>query len=201
MKEDEAVCRLSPSREMPQEKFRKNYEILARSLIDEVSFELKDSGNDIMEDAVSSPGIYYTDFDRKETKASSVSIKLDYNGEPKIESITASDGKALSSIILYKKGNKAYFIEKSVENNFLLQKGIKKANLPRKNAAKFCIRSGKQASALESMDNEVKNRNIVYRFAVKYPELDVPPPAANLDAAVRTIAGSARSMGIDVEGV
>ena len=183
LKEDEAVCRLSPSREMPQEKFRKNYEILARSLIDEVSFELKDSGNDIMEDAVSSPGIYYTDFDRKETKASSVSIKLDYNGEPKIESITASDGKALSSIILYKKGNKAYFIEKSVENNFLLQKGIKKANLPRKNAAKFCIRSGKQASALESMDNEVKNRNIVYRFAVKYPELDVPPPVTNFDAA------------------
>ena len=28
LKEDEAVCRLSPSREMPQEKFRKNYEIL-----------------------------------------------------------------------------------------------------------------------------------------------------------------------------
>ena len=32
---------------------------------------------------------------------------------------------------------------------------------------------------------------------VKMPDLT----AANLDAAVRTIAGSARSMGVDVEGV
>jgi len=32
---------------------------------------------------------------------------------------------------------------------------------------------------------------------VKMPDLT----ASNLDAAVRTIAGSARSMGVDVEGV
>jgi large subunit ribosomal protein L11 len=32
---------------------------------------------------------------------------------------------------------------------------------------------------------------------MKMPDLT----AANLDAAVRTIAGSARSMGVDVEGV
>lgn len=183
LKEDEAICRISIAGEMPEESRRKNYELLATSLVDEVSFELRDSGNAVMEDTINSQGIYYIDFDKKETKANSVNIRLDYRTEPKIESITSSDGKALSGMILYKKGSKAYFVEKSAENNFLLQKDIKKINLPRKNAAKFCIRSGKQASVLDNIDNEVKSRNVVYRFAVKYPELDVPPPVTNFVAA------------------
>src|SRR3989344_4261215 len=58
LEEEEAICRISAAGEVT-DGMRKNYDLLATSLVDEVSFQLMDSGNALVEDVINSPGIFY----------------------------------------------------------------------------------------------------------------------------------------------
>ena len=71
------------------------------------------------------------------------------------------------------------FIEKSVENNFIV---LNSAYLPKKRGTKFCIKSGKAVDASDPADEEVKPREVTYRFAVTHPDSGSVPPVTSFDA-------------------
>jgi large subunit ribosomal protein L11 len=75
------------------------------------------------------------------------------------------------------------FIMKTPPASVLIRKAI---NIPKGSATPNTAKVGK-----------VSRKQLEDIAKMKMPDLT----AANLDAAVRTIAGSARSMGVDVEGV
>ncbi len=182
LKEENVICRFFAEKAEVGADFRKALRLDMRDDGDEINFELKDDSSVLIEDSMAMPDMHYIyDFNDKSKilAANSVSLELDYTlDEPKIKRVRSSDGKAFSESILYKKDGKAMFVEKGVESSF---KTLESVNLPRKRGAKFCIKSDKKVTAMDT-DNEAKERNVAYKFAVTYPELDIPPAVKDLDA-------------------
>ncbi len=107
----------------------------------------------------------------------SARIILEYrNNKPFIEDSIGvgeeSDTVPLSkSLLFYKKGGNAEFIDRTEENLFRSQSEIKIIELPRTKGIKFCAKS-----------KDPKNKDFGYEFSVTFPEPVVPPPVKALKA-------------------
>jgi hypothetical protein len=95
-------------------------------------------------------------------------------GKPAIKEFFAKSSGSrteLSKKIIMYKSNGIKFIDETEENLFGLP--IKTIILPRYKGIKLCADTGKQVYAYDASDNQVKMRDLVYRFAVTFT---TPPP-------------------------
>ncbi|MBI2661606.1 hypothetical protein HYX09_05080 [Candidatus Woesearchaeota archaeon] len=182
LEQEDAVCRFSPKKLAVDAGFRKAFQITARNEAEGVSFELREGDDVLVEDFIGSGEMSYVDFDGRNSpnKVDYVNVDVDYTNEiPIISGIKDNAGKEFSTHSLYKNGGKVMFIEKSVENNFIV---LNSAYLPKKRGTRFCIKSGKTVDASDPADDEVKPREVTYRFVVTHPESGSVPPVTSFDA-------------------
>ncbi len=150
-------------------------------------------------------GIFYADnYDNKKRKQADIaSITIKYVGKkPNIYNAYAESSEDKSKInlideqksfesrnllFLYKNTDEfgysqVSFIDSQVQNSFRAPPPANNIiDLPKTKGIKFCAKTGKKVYAYDSSDNQVKLRDIVYKFAVTYPDLP-PQPLKNVEA-------------------
>ncbi len=85
-----------------------------------------------------------------------------------------------NSLMFYKKNNIVNFVE-ATGASFMDPSVNKIIDISEAKGIKFCAKTGKKIYAYDSSDNQVKLRDIVYKFAVTYPDLP-PQPLKNVEA-------------------
>ena len=137
-----------------------------------VKAQLLANGKSIAAEYLGIDKIQYTDFASKEkgTDADSADIIVSYSdGKPNVEKMFAMASNSrteLSKKIILYKSNGIKFIDETEENSFGAP--IKTVFLPRYKGMKLCVDAGKQVYAYDASDNQVKRRDLVYRFAITF---------------------------------
>lgn len=193
LEEDGVVCRFNfDDREIINRPI-KIFDILLKNEASKIKAELREGANTLASAYIDSGNLVYTDFDNKNTASknlNSVRIMMDYSlKKPVIKDIFGIDDKSSriplsKTLLLYKKNNIVKFVEypgSSFEAPIPANKVI---DLPRITGFKFCVKNDndKQVYAYDADDKTVKLRDIVYKFAVKFPNAVVPPPVKSLKA-------------------
>ena len=148
--------------------------------------------------------IFYVDnYDTKKRKqADLVNIMIKYVGKrPNIYNAYAESSEDKSKInlideqksfesrnflFLYKNTDEfgysqVSFIDSQVQDSFRAPPPANNiVDLPKTKGIKFCAKTGKQVYAYDAADNQVKLRDIVYKFAVTFPSLP-PEPVKNVE--------------------
>ena len=190
LENENAVCRFSfDSRDyLNNEKAKRNFQIkLTNWYYPRIKAELIENDKIIATEFIDMGKLsysYYENKDKKSRDADSILIKVNYeNGNPLVDDASASVGDGtvkLSKIFLIDKSNKeAKFVDYNYESLF---KSPEPANtiidLPLMQGLAFCAKTGKKIMAYDALDGEVKEREIVYKFAVTLPN-PVPAPVSD----------------------
>ena len=151
-------------------------------------------GNTVLETAyINQEDILYTGYNNKDSLGKSadvINIVVKYLAKKPIildaSAKSVSDGSTIRlsmRFLLYKGNGEVKFIDFNEENSFRLPKpGNIIIDLPRTKGIKFCANTGKKIYAFDRSDNTAKLRDVVYKFAVTYPNPETPPPIKSLVA-------------------
>jgi len=192
------VCRFSfDSRGfLNTEKPKRNFEIkLTNWYYPRIKAELFEDDDILLgTEFIEAGKLFYTDYENKDKESKnldSITIKINY--EDGIPVVTDSHATfkdknidrtvGLSKIFLiYKSKEGIKFIDERFESSF---RGPEPANtiidLPRMQGIDFCAKTGKKVTAYDASDGKVKEREIVYKFAIMLPN-PVPAPVELFDA-------------------
>jgi len=192
--EDRVVCRFSmeENEKINEMKNERIFEIKVTSWYNKRSkAELIENKNILKTEFVDLDGLYYTGFNnRGETKerVDSIIIKILYkDGKPIVQEAYAVGKQPKidlsKTFLMYKSFANVKFIDLSEQNNFLAPDPEKKLglaeiiDLPRVKGMKFCVKSesGKQFNIYDKTDNSIKQKDIVYKFAITFTK-SAPKP-------------------------
>ena len=206
LKEENAVCRFSFDKRdyINKEKPRRDFQIkITNWYYPRVKAELMEDDKILATEFIELGKLDYTDYESKDKDGKnidSVVIKVHYeNGIPTVtDTYTSVGGKPikLSKLFLfYKSKNDVKFIDQNFESLFrspqpadidldLPNQKVLKYNtiidLPRMQGLKFCAKTGKKIIAYDSSDGQVKEREIIYKFAITLPN-PVPAPVGSFE--------------------
>lgn len=120
---------------------------------------------------------YVNDYNNKNTlskSANPIKFIIEYqNGKPQISRAVATDNTVpveLSKLFMfYKTNGNIRFVESTQDGSFRAPPPANKIiDVPRFKGFKFCAKTGAKIYAYDESDKTVKQRDIVYKFAVKY---------------------------------
>ena len=199
LKEEKAVCKfaLDERKSINEAKNERNFEIRFTDWYPpRIKAEFIEDKKVIKTEYVELGGLYITGFnDRDEEnpeKLKQITIKINYkDGKPTILEAYASSDKSskidISRIfLLYKTKDFVKFIDLAEEKSFLAPDPEKKiglpetVELPKVRGLKFCVKSGKYFNLYDADENSVKQKEVVYKFAITFPKS--PPKQASFEA-------------------
>ena len=120
---------------------------------------------------------YINDYNNKDTlskPSSEIKYIVEYqNRKPQVTRAVALDNanqiELSKSFLVYKLQNSIKFIEATQDGSFRSpQPANKIIDVPKFKGFKFCAKTGAKVYAYDETDNTVKQRDVVYKFAVKY---------------------------------
>lgn len=189
LEENGVVCRFSfDEREMSDRIFT----IKLTPENERLKAELIELSNVLETAYINLEDLIYVDYNDKDGYGSpvdSVSISIKYlSNKPEVTAAFAQMQDSLSKIdlgksLLYKDADGVKFIDLAEEGNFRAPIPANKIiDLLRTKIFKFCAKTAQQFYAYDKSDNTVKLRDIILKFAVKYPIPLIPPPVKTLKA-------------------
>lgn len=195
LKEDGVVCRFSLDDRYIIDTQFKSYEIRLTYENQKTRLELlggSAQGQKVLgAEYINLENLVYTVYDYKDTfneKVNPVKIIVEFQDKkPIVKEAFAFDDNSnripLSvNFIFYKKNKVVKFIEQGEENKYLAPDpqgkiGLPKLiDLPRTKGLRFCAKTGTKFYVYDKSDNTVKLRDVVYKFAVTFPNPPTPPP-------------------------
>ena len=189
LKEDGVVCRFSLD-DMEIMTPTKTFDIILTNQNLKTRVEVSE-GTKSVEDFINLENLVYTVYDNRDTlseRLNPVKIILEYRGKkPVVREVFGKDDSAnriplSDTFLLYKKNKEVKFVEAPGSSFEAPVPANKVIDVPRLKGIKFCAKAGKQAQAFDSSDSQVKQREIVYKFAVTFPNPPIPPPVRILAA-------------------
>lgn len=200
LKEDKAVCKFSldETKSINEVKNERNFEIkLTDWYPPRIKAELIEDKKVLKTEFVELEGLYIAGFNDRDTdkekleKLSQITIKINYkDGKPTVQEAYASSDKSpkidVSKIFLfYKTSDIVKFIDLAEEKSFLAPDPDKKIGLPelielpKVRGLKFCVKSGKYFNIYDADENNLKQKEIVYKFAITFPKS--PPKQSSFE--------------------
>lgn len=189
LKEDGVVCRFTlDEREILSQ--IKTFDILLTNQNLKTRVEVR-QGTKSVEDFINLENLIYTVYDNRDTlneRLNPVNIILEFQGKkPIIKDVFGKDDSTnkiplSKTFLLYKKGKDIKFVEAPGSSFEAPVPANKVIDVPRLKGIRFCAKAGKQVQAFDPSDNQVKQREIVYKFAVTFPNPPIPPPVRILAA-------------------
>ncbi|MBI1934890.1 fibronectin type III domain-containing protein [Candidatus Woesearchaeota archaeon] len=191
LKEENVVCRLSFDKNGAINKGNgyRVFRIILSNMQDSASAELYEGIENLLTKEKLDFGLYYTGYDNKDAKdigAKEIFLRVEYkDGNPSIDTFFAEteDNKKIElskTILVYKAAGKLKFIDEAQQKGFEPSTPVNKIiDLPKIKGMKFCKKSNARVYAYDSSDKAVKLRDIIYRFAVTFPE-PVPKPITGI---------------------
>ncbi|MBI2654709.1 hypothetical protein HYX02_07950 [Candidatus Woesearchaeota archaeon] len=209
LKENGIVCRFSfVERELSNRVF--NIKLAVESITPDdrlVRAELVESNKALASAYLFQDNVYYVtiyddpklklDKDSERKFANSAEIEVKFTGsKPEIKASGKSENQqtieftenAQNEVLLYKdKDGIAKFIDKAIKKSFLAEDPSKKTelpkivDLPRIKGFVFCKESKYKTNAYDAVDNAVKPRTIMHKFAITFKTV-APKPIENLEA-------------------
>ncbi|MBI3036119.1 hypothetical protein HYY71_07405, partial [Candidatus Woesearchaeota archaeon] len=182
LEEDGVVCRFSlDEREITSP--IKSFDIILTNQNLKTRVEVR-QGTKSAEDFINLENLVYTAYDNRDTlseRLNPVNIILEYQGKkPIIKDIFGKDDSTnriplSKNFLLYKKDKQVKFVEAPGSSFEAPVPANKVIDLPRTKGFKFCAKSGKEVYALDGSDNKLQEREIIFKFAVTFPNPPVPP--------------------------
>lgn len=175
LKEQNVVCRFS----LEQRNFDKgrDFEIRLTDEVKRIKAELMENNRILAADYLSFGNLLYTGYDNKDSEvktADTIRIVIEFKDKiPNVKEAFAIDSTAripLSNIFLIYKSKDGIKFTEYPGSSFQASLANTIIDLPRTNGIKFCATSNKQVYAYDSSDNDVKLRNVIYKFAVTLPK-------------------------------
>jgi|GEM_PF-4010925 hypothetical protein len=189
LKEDGVVCRFAlDEREIASS--LGTFDIVLTNQNLKTKVEVR-QGAKSAEDFINLENLFYTVYDSKDALGEGlnpIKIILDFEGKkPIVKDIFGIDDSSnriplSKSFLLYKKNKNLKFVEAPGVSFEAPVPANKVIDVPRAKGIKFCAKAGKQLYAFDSLDSQVKQREIIYKFAVTFPNPPIPPPVKGLAA-------------------
>ena len=187
LKEDGVVCRFSlDEREITS--LARSFDIMLTNENQKTRVDLK-QGNIVKTDYVNLEYLVYTDFDNRDTlseRINPMTIMIEFQGrKPVIKDVFAIDDNSnriplSKTLLVYKKDKNVKFVEATGSSFEAPIPANKIIDVPQTKGVKFCAKTGSKVYAYDKLDNTVKLRDVVYKFAVTFP-ISVPLPIENLE--------------------